>query len=94
MRYRIMTLLLVPAAAFAVELPKFELDTNRWRQSLKTVPAARQSAVVHVPPPRCAIPLREVQPLAEGRIQVVTPDRDKRFAVKEAKLPAGSCPSR
>ena len=94
MRHLIVSLLLVPAAAIAVELPKFELDVNRWRQSAQSAPGARKQIVAYQQPPRCAIPLREVQPLPETRIQIVTPDREKRFAMNEAKLPAESCPNR
>ena len=91
MRYRIFAALLVAAVAKAQEIPKFEVDPSKWRpnpqQKIKQV-------VLAAPPSRCAIRLREVQPLAEGHIQVVRPEPRRKFAVNEAKLPAEACAAR
>jgi hypothetical protein len=99
MRFRMAAMLLVAGTAVAHELPKFQLDVNQWRQSLKSVPTARPPAaprqgVVHAMPPRCAIRLQEVRPLAVGRIPIVTPEAGRKFAASVAKLPAEACESR
>jgi hypothetical protein len=91
MRYRIFAALLVAAVAIAQEIPKFEVDPSKWRpnpqQKIKQV-------VLAAPLSRCAIRLREVQPLTEGHIQIVRPEPGRKFAVNEAKLPAEACAAR
>jgi len=100
-----MRLILLPAfmaagMAFAQDLPNFEVDAAKWRESLRTVkpigPLARvnptrRPATLPSLQTRCAIPLRDVTPSTESRIRIVRPDANRRYAAGEASVPAEAC---
>ena len=86
--------LLVAGSAAAVELPRFEVDASKWRESMgKKQPVAVVEKRVEVvrPEGRCAVRLREV-PVTEGaRVRVVEPEAGRVFAHREARVPAEAC---
>ena len=95
MRTVVMLGFIAAAAGFARELPKFEVDPSAWRQAMQKVQAlGPRMRMVVAPPARCAIRLLEVEPLKEGKIRVVKPEEGRKFAMKEATVPAEACVQR
>ena len=96
MRMRRLALALAMAAGCvgAAELPKFEVDVAKWRESMgmtRPVVVAPQRVVMERPETRCAVRLREV-PVKEGaRVRVVEPEEGRVFAHREAWVPAEAC---
>ena len=86
--------LLVAGSAAAVELPRFEVDVSKWRESMGKKPpvVVGEKRVEAVRPPgRCAVRLREI-PVTEGaRVRVVEPEAGRVFAHREAQVPAEAC---
>lgn len=86
--------LMVAGSAAAVELPRFEVDVSKWRESMgKKQPVAVGERRVEAvrPEGRCAVRLREV-PVKEGaRVRVIAPAEGRVFAHREARVPAEAC---
>lgn len=75
------------------ELPKFEVDTAKWRAAMGMTKPVLGERVVSVEKPRvrCAVRLREF-PVSEGaRVRVVEPEKGRVFSYREAEVPAEAC---